>query len=135
MKRTIFIESILLFVLIMVILFTIKFFNQVYICLDNLNALSHMGSDNDVAKLIAMTNKNLVNWSLYGAFAIVTAIATLIVMVIIAIKDFPVFKPIVDKLNTKRDVRKEQRAERAAIAKQDRIAKLQAELDELKKDE
>jgi len=55
------------------------------------------------------------------------------------IKDFPVFKPLVDKFTAKRAAHKEQReaikAEQAEAAKQARIEQLQAELDELKKDE
>ncbi|WP_438846879.1 hypothetical protein [Anaerocaecibacter muris] len=75
----------------------------------------------------------------YGILSLLAAIATLTAMIIIAIKDFPVFKPLTDKLADKRAARKEARsqakAEQAAIAKQDRIDQLKAELDELQKDE
>lgn len=76
---------------------------------------------------------------LRGILALLASLSTLVAMIIIAIKDFPFFKPLVDKFNAKRAARKEQRAavkaEQAEAAKQARIEQLQAELDELKKDE
>ena len=76
---------------------------------------------------------------LRGILALLASLSTLVAMVLIAIKDFPVFKPLVDKFNAKRAAYKEQReaikAEQAEVAKQARIEQLQAELDELKKDE
>ena len=75
----------------------------------------------------------------FGLFSLFASLATLAVMIVIAIKDFPVFKPLTDKLADKRAARKEARsqakAEQAAIAKQERIDQLKAELDELQKDE
>lgn len=56
-------------------------------------------------------------------------------MVIIALKDFPVFKPMLDKLSAKRDARKQAKAAKAVADKQARIERLQSELDALKKDE
>ncbi len=75
----------------------------------------------------------------YGILALVAAIATLAAMIIIAIKDFPVFKPLVDKFNAKRAAHKQAsdaaKAEKAEADKKARIEKLTAELEELKKDE
>ncbi|MCM1368657.1 MAG: hypothetical protein NC184_07620 [Roseburia sp.] len=60
-------------------------------------------------------------------------------MIIIAVKEFPCFKPLIDKLAAKRADRKAARtqakAEQAETAKRERIDKLTAELEELKKDE
>ena len=75
----------------------------------------------------------------YAIPSLLAALCTLAAIIIIAIKDFPVFKPFVDKFTAKRAAYKEQRAaikvEQAEVAKQARIEQLQAELDELKKDE
>ena len=81
-----------------------------------------------------------INTSLiYSVIAIIAALCDLAVMVITAIKDFPVFKPLVNKFTAKRAAHKEQReaikAEQAEAAKQARIEQLQAVIDELKKDE
>lgn len=75
----------------------------------------------------------------YGILSLLATLGTLVALIFVAIKDFPVFKPLIDKFNAKRAARKEQRAavkaEQAEEAKQARIEQLQAELDELKKDE
>lgn len=63
--------------------------------------------------------------------ALLAIVASITAIVIIALKDLPIMQWI-NNFKTKRIERKEQRS---AIAKQERIAKLQAELDELKKDE
>ncbi len=75
----------------------------------------------------------------YGILALVAALCSLAAMIIIAIKDFPVFKPLVDKLSAKRAAHKQAsdaaKAEKAEADKKARIEKLTAELEELKKDE
>lgn len=63
--------------------------------------------------------------------ALIAIVANITAIVIIALKYLPI-KQWINNFKTKRTERKEQRS---AIAKQDRIAKLEAELDELKKDE
>ena len=70
-----------------------------------------------------------------GIPALIAAVADLAAITIIAIKDFPVFKPLVDKFKARKEQRAAAKAEQAATAKQERIEKLPAELDELKKGE
>lgn len=65
----------------------------------------------------------------------ITIIAIMISMGLVAIKDFPCFKPLADKLQARKEKRTQAKAERADAGKQARIAQLQAELEELKKDE
>lgn len=67
--------------------------------------------------------------------SIIFAITNIVVMFFTALNNLSAFKPLADKLAAKRAAREEQRAEQAVVAKQERIAKLEAELDELKKDE
>ena len=90
-------------------------------------------------ELIEVWRNSMQKGLIYAISTLLAAIATLTAMIIIAIKDFPVFKPLTDKLADKRAARKEARsqakAEQAAIAKQERIDQLKAELDELQKDE
>lgn len=77
-----------------------------------------------------------VKWSLSFALPfLASAIFTFAAIIIIAVKDFPVFKPLILKSNAKREARKLAKAEKAEANKQARINKLQAEIDELKKDE
>ena len=68
----------------------------------------------------------------------VLSLAGIAAMVLIAIKDFPVFKPLAEKLQAKlqarRQINVQAKADRAEANKQARIEQLQAELDELKKD-
>ena len=71
----------------------------------------------------------------FGLMSLFAALATLAAMIIIAIKDFPVFQPLLAKLNAKRDARKQAKAEKAEADKQARIEQLQSELEQLKKDE
>lgn len=130
MKKAIIVEVLLLFVFCVVLACAIEIL--IY-ATDAANLIKFYNSEN--IKVSSALNESYHTALSYGIPALFAAVADLAAMVIIAIKDFPVFKPLVDKLNAKRAARKEQRAEQAAIAKQDRIEKLQAELDELKKDE
>lgn len=124
MKRTIMVEILLLFTFVVVLTLGIW-------CLKagimNFNAL-HNYQEQELAKYAYM-------YLIFGICGILAALATLTVMVIIALKDFPVFKPMLDKLTAKRADRKQAKAEKAAADKQARIERLQSELDALKKDE
>ena len=62
-------------------------------------------------------------------------IANLTAIILIAIKDFPVFKPLLDKLNARKQKRAQEKAVRAEADKQAKIAALEAQLQELKKDD
>lgn len=133
MKKTIVIEILLGFALGILIMFAVMEFRACYYYLEAIEIYKELGQDySDINRAISQV-------ILYGTLALLAALATLAVMSITAIKDFPVFKPLVDKFNAKRAAHKEQReaikAEQAEAAKQARIEQLQAELDELKKDE
>lgn len=137
MKKTVIVEVLLLFVFCVALACTIKMLIFATDMLDIIDYANNIQFESDYLRNeFINTYKEQYNTALsYGIPSLFAAVADLIAMAIIAIKDFPVFKPFVDKLKDKRAARKEQRAEQAAIAKQDRIAKLEAELDELKKDE
>lgn len=72
-------------------------------------------------------------------FTFLATIADLVAIILIAIKDFPVFKPLVDKYSawtTARKAAKHAKSEKAANEKkQQRIADLEKALNELKKDD
>ena len=123
MKKTIIVEILLLFASCMLIAFACWEFIALH------NYLVFFDETSGITQQL-MTR---------GILALLASLATLAAIIIIAIKDFPVFKPLVDKFNAKRAAYKEQReavkAEQAEAAKQARIEQLQAELDELKKDE
>lgn len=75
---------------------------------------------------------------IYLSFAILATLATvadIIAIVLIAFKEFPVFKPLVDKYKARKQAKAEAAAIKAETARRARIEQLQAELDELKKDE
>lgn len=78
---------------------------------------------------------NFVQHLIYAIVAVLANLLNIAVIITIAITNFPVFKPLVDKRNAKRVAHKEQRTKHAQTIKQQRIEKLQAELDKLKKDE
>ncbi len=71
--------------------------------------------------------------------ALVAALCDIAAMVLIALHNFPCFKPLIDKLAAKRAAQKQAtataKAEKAEADKQARIEQLTAELNELKKDE
>lgn len=133
MKKTIVIEILLSFILSILILFAFLEFRGIYYNFQAIKYLESMGQE-----YIDFSDSTR-QFAIYGSLAVLASLATIAVMVLIAIKDFPVFKPLVDKFNAKRAAHKEQReaikAEQAEAAKQARIEQLQAELDELKKDE
>lgn len=67
-----------------------------------------------------------------GILFILSILAIIAVMVLTALKNF---KRITDKLQARKEKRNQVKAERAEAEKQKRIAALQSELEELKKDE
>lgn len=69
----------------------------------------------------------------YGISALFGCLFTLIAIILIAIKDFPCFKPLLDKLQARKQARQAALADKAEADKQARIAKLESELEELKK--
>ena len=137
MKKTVIVEVLLLFVFCVALACAIEILDYAVDSANMLDLANKIDFGDEFTRIqFIKTYEEYYHTALsYGIPSLFAAVVDLIAMAIIAIKDFPVFKPLVDMLNAKRAARKEQRAEQAAIAKQDRIAKLQAELDELKKDE
>lgn len=139
MKKTIVIEILLLFVVAWLIPIMIyhaenieMYRTLISIYKENPDAFSYEST-------LAHTIQNLNTQIIYFVFTLLAALATLAAMILVALKDFPVFKPLLDKLAAKRADRKQAndtaKAEKAAADKQARIERLQSELDELKKDE
>ncbi len=136
MKRVVIIEIVLAFAIAMLLACSIKFFMYVSKMYNNINMLYDLDmSDASRNEIIERYRGNIAIALSYGIPALLAALATLAAMVLIALKDFPVFKPLLDKLAAKRDARKQAKAEKAAADKQARIERLQSELDALKKDE
>lgn len=135
MKKTIFIEIILAFTITVLIVCAVKFMAYVIDLNYRLELLKYCAPGEQTA-LLTTKYTNQRNEALScGIPLIISTITTFIVMVIIALKDFPVFKPMLDKLSAKRDARKQAKAAKAVADKQARIERLQSELDALKKDE
>ena len=112
MKKTITIEILLLFVFGVLIAISIIFLQL---------AANQFIIAEQLTPVIETARKNLM----YGLFLLIAAIADLVVIILIALKDFPKIKQSIA----------EHKAVRKTTKKQKRIDALQAELDALKKDE
>lgn len=139
MKKTIMIETLLLFVFCVALACSIKILDY---AVTVSKSLEHYLNGDITYFDPALQNDQIRYYTdlyhtalSYGIPALFAAVADLAAMVIIAVKDLPCFKPFVDKFKARKTARNQAKAEQAAIAKQERIDKLQAELDELKKDE
>ncbi len=71
----------------------------------------------------------------YGLISLIASISTFAAMIIIAVKEFPVFQPLIEKIKARKAERAVAKEEKAQADKQQRIEKLTAELEQLKKDE
>ena len=130
MKRTIIIEILLLFVLAVLLACTIKLF--VYIN-DLKEEMEAYGLTSGFG--YAVYSGRISTATSYVIPTFIAAIATAVAMVLVAVFNLPAFKPLVDEMKARKEQRAAAKAELAEVAKQQRIEKLQAELDELKKDE
>lgn len=140
MKKTIFIEVLLAFVFCAAVATTVYFFKAVSTTLNSIEYLKTAYMDEQQRQeLISLLRDNITTFLSYGIPSLLAALATVAAGILIALKDFPVFKPFVDRLAAKHAERKQRRNEQktaqAEENRQARIASLQAELDELKKDE
>ena len=70
-----------------------------------------------------------------GIASLLACIAVIIIIGMIAVRNFKVFQPLIDKHNARKQELAAARAAKADADKQKRIEELQAELQELKKDE
>lgn len=140
MRKTIIIEILLIFVFAVLLSCAFKLIDYAVDVSNTLDLLPYLGlEDNQRTELTNQYQGFMTTALCFGIPALLAAITTVAVMAIIAIHDFPVFKPLADKIKAKCVARKERRAaekiERDQAKKQERIARLQSELDELKKDE
>lgn len=140
MKKTIIIEIILVLVFCVLIACAIKLLAYAHYSMQFVERLQDMSLDEVTRQDISQQTKKYISTALsYGIPSLLAALATVAAGILIALKDFPVFKPFVDRLAAKHAERKQRRSEqktaKAEENRQSRIASLQAELDELKKDE
>lgn len=139
MKKTVIIEILLLFVFGFLLAILTMFFRSLQNNIQGLNMLESFNNPDYYGESIDLTKKTINTDIIYIVFTILSCFADIAVIVLIAIKDFPVFQPIVDKYTawaTARKADNQAKANEVAEAKkQQRIADLEKELNELKKDE
>ncbi len=137
MKKTFLIEAILTFLFVALLVIVIYFWRNVNSTISVINLYKNY-NDDFYAPIIENYSSLLKTLIGYGSVSLLALLADLAAMVLIAIKDFPVFHPLVEKAKAKSTARKQSKeqskAARAEANKQARIEQLQAELDELKKD-
>ena len=133
MKRTIIIEIILLIALSISIYFVYYFFNSVYNLKETIDIYSTQ-TGYDYSEVIQQLNESIKINSIYGTLTIVSSLANTAVITLIAIKDFPAFQPLRDKLSARKQARQQAKAEKAEEKKQETIKALEDYLDELKKE-
>lgn len=122
MKKTIIIEILLLFILSILLMFTILHFMYAASWFDVIRHDIEQGFD------VSSSYKYATERIIEGLFALLACIADIAVMVVIALKDLNSVKSFVNKLHTKNENKKNAR-------KQKRIEKLQAEIDALHGDD
>lgn len=146
MKKTIIIEILMLLSICVLIASAIKFCTLAHLQATNIerwtnlyNQIPVQSEDWSVVsrRIEALTTINELkklysSYIVYAIFALLAAVADLAAMVLVALRDIPALR---EKLAARKTRRAEQKAEQAAIDKQERIERLQAELEELKKDE
>lgn len=136
MKKTIVIETLLLIVLAVLLscaIITLKDISSMNEYIEHFNTLPPNDANYDIGFIIVANTKVYVcKYLSIGIPAIIAAVADFTAIIITAVRDIPIIKQSIESFKAKRTARKEQRA---TTAKQERIDKLQAELDELKKDE
>lgn len=88
--------------------------------------------NNPTIEWAEMYHRLAINCTILACFCFVAIVFNLFVIILFA---FPVFKPLVDKHNARKQKRAEARAERAEADKQAKIEELERQLEELKKDE
>lgn len=122
MKKTIIIEILLLFILSILLMFTILHFMYAASWFDVIRHDIEQGFD------VSSSYKYATEQIIEGLFALLACIDDIAVMVVIALKDLNSVKSFVNKLHTKNENKKNAR-------KQKRIEKLQAKIDALHGDD
>ncbi len=129
MKKTILIELLLLFGFSVALACSIKLFVYANGCIETIEIFREYA---DVVESYRGAMHTAIS---YAIPSLIAALGTLAAGIIIAVKDFPCFKPLIDKFKAKREAKAVAKTEKAEADKKARIEQLQAELDELKKDE
>lgn len=136
MKRTIIIEVFLFIVFAITIYFNFVFWNSIRDTKNLIDLYSQITSY-DYTTIIEEFKKSIHTYTIYGSLTIISSVFILLTIILIAVKDFPVFKPITDKIKVKLDKNKATRAEQKALKaeaqKQTQIERLEKKLEELKK--
>lgn len=129
MKRIIIIESLLIFVFAILVVLFVPHIRQTIIWFKDIHWNILQGfSPHPLSYKYAYTNLS------YSIFSFLAAIADIAVMALVAIKEFKVFQPLIDKHNARKQARAAARTAKAESEKQKEIAELEKRLDELKKD-
>lgn len=121
MKRSIIIEILLIFVLGVLLSVTILNLQSIISSINWYKNNAEFYSWEEYAK-----ETNFAAYIIRLVFYLLATIANLGAIILIAVKDFPVFNPVVDKHTARK-------AERTAAKKQAKITELEAQLEELRK--
>lgn len=127
MKKNIFIICSLTFIEIILILLTIS---HLKLLINNVNFYYEHGVY-EYESLIEFYN-DFIPHIIYVTLTIVAIILNIITIIIIVIKDFKIFKPLIDKFTTSRLAHKEKAITTKIIKNQNQITKLQQKLDHIK---
>lgn len=130
MKRSIIIELLIFFVFVVLVALSIILWKR-YNDLNYFYTYFINTGHDDIAQEYPPMIVHCLIYAILSAFALLADFAAIIML---AIKDFPVFKPLVDKLNERKQKHAQAKAERADRAKQAKIAELEQQLEELKKE-
>lgn len=125
MKRTIFIEILLL------VVFALGIYFFVFSCI----GCARWFGAAKIAMGYGEYVKIYYQYAYTALFNLISAtiicLSALTIGIVIAIKEFPVFKPLLEKLKAYREFKKLPKAEREKIRLEEKKAKLQKQLDEL----
>ncbi len=128
MKKYIIGNILLIFVLAVLIAFSISRFELAQNHYEYYKSLTN-------AQEIELYKELYINAVIYGILFLVAAFADLIAIILFSLKGTTGFQAIYDKLLARKSARNAAKAEQAEAKKQDKIKALEAELEELKKDE
>lgn len=127
MKRTIFFELLLILILSVLISITVYFWDYISHSI-NLAAELDKVYFNDLYEDIYCS---IYKFLPYAILSLITCIVDITFIILTLIKDFPIFKPFIDKYK----IRKEQaRIAKSQEKKQAKIDKIKTKLDKLEKD-
>lgn len=128
MKKFIFAEILLLFASAVLLYFAIT---RIDISINNFHnyEVAYAFQEFENAELYQKAGINSV---ILSCVSFLATFGNIFVIILIAIKDFPVFKPLVDKVNARKQALKEEKKQKELEGKQQQLEKLQAEIDNLK---